>query len=157
MHIAVIVPAFNVAPFISDCILSVLRQTHSEWSLVVVDDGSTDATAVLAGGFRDERIRLIRQDNAGVSAARNTGIATALSRPIVVDAFLFLDGDDWLAPDALAALADTLCRTPRAVAACGRYARVTRQGTEHLSQGRPKVTFSNACLPATCSPMAGTY
>jgi glycosyltransferase involved in cell wall biosynthesis len=138
MHIAVIVPAFNVAPFISDCIISVLHQSHPDWSLFVVDDGSTDASADLARGFHDQRICLIRQDNAGVSAARNTGIAASRSLPNPPDAFLFLDADDWLAPNALAALAHTLCQMPRAVAACGRYARVTRQGTKHLSPLPPE-------------------
>jgi glycosyltransferase involved in cell wall biosynthesis len=140
MHIAVIVPAFNVAPFISDCILSVLRQTHADWFMVVVDDGSSDATGVVASGFCDERIRLVRQDNAGVSAARNTGIATALSLPDPsrpVDAFVFLDADDWLGEDALAELTRALCRRPRAVAACGRYARVTGRGAVHLSPRSP--------------------
>ena len=78
MRIAVIVPAFNVAPYLCDTIRSVLEQTHADWSLTVVDDGSTDATAALAAGFHDPRIGLIRQPNAGVSAARNRGIAASL-------------------------------------------------------------------------------
>ena len=135
MRIAVIIPAFNVAPFLRDALLSVLDQTHTDWSLTVVDDGSTDTTAAVVAGFPDERLRLIQQDNAGVSAARNRGIRHAAR--LTPDAFLFLDGDDWLAPDALALLADTLDDAPWAVAASGRYARVATNGTARLSPSPP--------------------
>src|ERR1700722_10403090 len=110
MHIAIIIPAFNVAAFLREALQSVLCQTHEDWSLIVVDDGSTDATAAVAASFPDTRIRLIRQDNAGVSTARNRGIRQAESG--TPDAFLFLDGDDWLAPTALALLADALHSAP---------------------------------------------
>ena len=133
MHITVIVPAFNVAAFLGDATLSVLDQSHSDWSMVVVDDGSTDDPAGAIARFPDSRIRLIHQTHLGVSAARNAGVAAAG----VTDAFLFLDGDDWLAPNALAALADALDDAPWAVAACGRYARVAPNGAAQLSPQPP--------------------
>jgi glycosyltransferase involved in cell wall biosynthesis len=86
--------------------------------MVVVDDGSTDLTSRVADSFPDARISLIRQKNRGVSAARNRGIAATAS-----DACLFLDADDWLAPEALARLAAALAASPTAVAAVGGYAR----------------------------------
>jgi glycosyltransferase involved in cell wall biosynthesis len=136
VRIAVVIPAFNVALFLAGAIQSVMDQTHTDWSLLVVDDGSSDATAAVAAQFRDPRIRLIRQDHAGVSAARNRGVqASARLRP---DAFLFLDGDDWLAPDAMAQLAEILGRAPRAVAACGRYVRLTERGGRSLSPAPPE-------------------
>nr|WP_294567114.1 glycosyltransferase family A protein [uncultured Rhodopila sp.] len=118
MHISVIIPAYNVAPYLRDAMTSVIRQTHGDWSMVVVDDGSIDSTARVASGFTDRRISLIRQDNAGVSAARNRGVAGSTS-----DACLFLDADDWLAPDALARLAQALAASPASVASAGPYAR----------------------------------
>jgi glycosyltransferase involved in cell wall biosynthesis len=124
VRIAVIIPACNVADFLPYAIESVLAQSHADWWMVVIDDGSTDATAAVAAGFQDSRITLVRQDNAGVSAARNAGVAVALAAGSVPDAVLFLDGDDWLAPDALGTLADTLAEWPEAVAAVGRFARV---------------------------------
>jgi glycosyltransferase involved in cell wall biosynthesis len=152
VHIAVVVPAHNVAEFLPDAIRSVLAQTHAGWSMVVIDDGSTDATASIASAFHNDRIRLIQQPNAGVSAARNTGIEATASSPRLVDvswpgvarppttcgaqpektthpenhpdAILFLDADDWLAPNALACLAAALDSAPQAVAAVGRFARV---------------------------------
>jgi glycosyltransferase involved in cell wall biosynthesis len=86
VHIAIVIPAYNAAEFVPDAIRSVLAQTHTDWSLVVIDDGSTDATSVVASAFCDDRISLIQQQNAGVSAARNAGIATPASSPAVVAA-----------------------------------------------------------------------
>jgi glycosyltransferase involved in cell wall biosynthesis len=135
VRIAVIVPAFNVAPFICNALLSVLGQSHTDWLLVVVDDGSTDATAEIASAFQDSRVHLVRQDNAGASAARNHGIRVA--ERLAPNAFLFLDGDDWLAPNALELLSNTLEAAPSAVAACGRYARVAPDGMSRLSPRPP--------------------
>ena len=145
MRIGVIIPAFNAARWIAAAVASVLAQTHRNWRLVVVDDGSTDGTGEVVGGFGDPRIRLIRQATRGL-AARNAGIAALtgctpsptlpaarervfsacapLSRAAGEGwgggaALLFLDADDWLAPDALSRLAATLEAAPHAVAATG--------------------------------------
>ncbi|HQT77409.1 MAG TPA: glycosyltransferase family 2 protein [Rhodopila sp.] len=134
MHIAVITPAYNVAPYLGTAIRSVVAQTHRDWSMIVVDDGSTDTTADIAAGFTDPRLRLIRQGRAGVSAARNRGV-NAAGR---CDAFLFLDGDDWLAPTAMMELAQTLTDSPWAVAACGRFARVGIDGSIRHSGAPPE-------------------
>jgi glycosyltransferase involved in cell wall biosynthesis len=119
MRVGIVTPAWNVGPWIADAIRSVIAQTHTNWRMVVVDDGSTDATASLAAGFPDDRLTLLRQANAGVSTARNRGLA-ALDAS--ADAVLFLDADDWLAPDALARLVAALYAAPQAVAAAGRCA-----------------------------------
>jgi len=129
LRITVVTPAFNAAPFIADAIRSVLAQTHGDLRLVVVDDGSTDATAAVVTGFADPRLTLIWQCNAGVAAARNRGMAAADG-----EALLFLDADDWLEPTALATLAATLHAAPEAVAAVGPYARVDAEG--RLTQRR---------------------
>jgi glycosyltransferase involved in cell wall biosynthesis len=139
VRIAIIIPAFNVAAFLQQTVRSVLEQTHQDWVLVVIDDGSTDATASVTAGFADDRIRLVRQDNSGASAARNRGIREV--EPLAPEAFLFLDGDDWLAPDALAVLSGTLDAAPWAVAACGRYARMGMDGAFRLSSAP-----SDGCL-----------
>ena len=117
MRIGIVTPAFNVAPYIGDTIRSVLDQTHRDWTMVVVDDGSTDGTASVVQAFSDPRLKLISQTNAGVSAARNCGAAALQD----CDSVLFLDGDDTLAPFALATLAAAL--TPATVAAAGAYER----------------------------------
>ena len=151
MHVGVVIPAFNAACWIGDAVASVLAQTHRDWSLVIVDDGSTDGTFAVAARFADRRIRLVRQANAGVSVARNKGFGelhcaapsspqpppagggggfrlNLLPLPLREgvggrgNATLFLDADDWLAPDALARLAAALDASPDAVAASGAYA-----------------------------------
>jgi Glycosyl transferase family 2 len=118
--IGIVIPARNAAPWLGTALRSLQAQTLPDWRAVVVDDGSTDHTAAVAAGFADPRILLIRQPPAGVSAARNRGIA-ALGAGA---ALLFLDADDWLAPDALARLAAALGTGPGAVGACGPYATV---------------------------------
>ena len=123
MRIAVVTPAHNAAGTIADTIRSVLEQSHGDLRLVVVDDGSSDDTAAIVARFDDLRLTLIRQPNAGVSAARNRGAEAADG-----DALLFLDADDWLAPTALATLASALQAAPDAVAAVGAYARVDAPG-----------------------------
>jgi hypothetical protein len=75
MRIGIVVPAYNAAPWIGGAVASVIAQTHRDWMLVVVDDGSTDGTAGIVEGFADARVRLVRQANSGVSAARNCGVA----------------------------------------------------------------------------------
>jgi glycosyltransferase involved in cell wall biosynthesis len=133
LHIAVIIPAYNVAPYLRDAMVSVLRQSHPDWSMVVVDDGSSDATLAVAQSIPDPRILLIRQANAGVSDARNRGLAASRS-----DACLFLDADDWLAADALARLAAALDTSPDAPATSGAYARVDRAGCVRLAPQPPR-------------------
>jgi glycosyltransferase involved in cell wall biosynthesis len=122
VHIRVITPAYNVAAFIGDAIASVLAQTHEDWSILVIDDGSGDGTADVAGQYRDARITVLRQANAGVSAARNRGLAEPGG-----DGVLFLDADDWLAPEALARLIAAL---GTGAACAGPYCYVTEDGTQ---------------------------
>jgi glycosyltransferase involved in cell wall biosynthesis len=119
VRVSIVTPAFDVAPFVADAIRSARAQSHADFELILVDDGSRDGTARTAetAAEDDPRIRILRQDNAGVSAARNAGIAAATG-----DALLFLDADDWLAPDAIARLVETLQAAPRAVAAYGPWA-----------------------------------
>lgn len=95
-RISVIIPVYNGASYIEDTVNSVLAQTYTDLELIVVDDGSTDGTAELLRPFRGQ-LRLIRQSNQGVSAARNNGLRLALGQFI-----LFLDADDLLKPNKLA-------------------------------------------------------
>ena len=132
MRIGIVMPAWNVAPWIGDAIASVLTQSHRDWTMVVVDDGSTDATAAIVAGCPDARIRLIRQANAGVSAARNRGMVE-----LDADVLLFLDADDWLAADALGRLDNALQAAPQAVAAAGPYTLVYTSGIRTRTRRPP--------------------
>ena len=123
MLVSVVIPCFNVRSYIGAALDSLLRQSHRHWEAIVIDDGSTDGTEVVVEAYHDPRVRLIRQANQGVSAARNRGIEIASGQ-----ALLFLDADDWLAPDALARLAARLQDHP-AVAAYGAFCFVTEDGS----------------------------
>lgn len=92
-------PAYNSEVYIRESIDSVLAQSFSDFELIVVDDGSTDATAAIVESYTDSRIRLIRQPNQGVSVARNTGLEAARGSFIS-----FLDSDDLYYPDFLKTL-----------------------------------------------------
>jgi glycosyltransferase involved in cell wall biosynthesis len=92
---SVIIPAFNAAATLTRAIESVRTQSWPAHEIIVVDDGSSDATADIARQYGDA-VRLIRQQNSGVSVARNAGAAAASG-----DWLAFLDADDWYAPDRL--------------------------------------------------------
>lgn len=89
--VSVVIPAYNAATFLRETVDSVLGQTYPRVECVVVDDGSTDETAEVVSGYGD-RVRYVRQDNQGVSSARNNGI-----RRVSGSLVAFLDSDDiWL-------------------------------------------------------------
>jgi glycosyltransferase involved in cell wall biosynthesis len=104
MSISVVIPAYNTAEHIGRAIDSVLGQSVAANEIIVVDDGSTDGTAKVVAGFGD-KVKYIRQDNAGVSVARNTGIAAATG-----DWIAFLDSDDEWASEKLQAQSEHLRR-----------------------------------------------
>ena len=97
-RVSVVVPAYNAARHIGGAVSSALAQTLDDVEVVVVDDGSTDATAAIAAAH-GERVRVVSQPHAGVAAARNRGIAAAQA-----DLVAFCDADDILLPGHLAAL-----------------------------------------------------
>ena len=107
-RVTVVVPAYNAENYILETLECLRAQTLRDIETLVVDDGSTDGTAGIVSAFceTDPRFRLLRQENAGVSAARNHGLREAAG-----DYILFLDSDDLLSADALRAFADALDAT----------------------------------------------
>jgi CDP-glycerol glycerophosphotransferase len=103
--VSVIVPIYNVEPFLADCLDSLRGQTYRDLQVILVDDGSTDGCVGIAQEFvaADERFTLIRQANAGLSAARNTGIPHATGEYLA-----FVDSDDVLAAHAYETLVQAL-------------------------------------------------
>jgi CDP-glycerol glycerophosphotransferase len=95
--VSVIVPIYNVEPFLRDCLDSLRAQTYTDLQVILVDDGSTDGCAVIAEEFvaADPRFQLIRQANAGLSAARNVAVPVAEGEYLA-----FVDSDDVLAAHA---------------------------------------------------------
>jgi len=116
-----VVPVHDVEEFLEQCVESVLAQTHADLDVVLVDDGSTDRSGELCDALADSdpRVRVVHQPNAGLSAARNTG----LSR-VVGDWVTFLDSDDWWDPEFVSTLLDALGRHPEAGTGVAGFARV---------------------------------
>lgn len=108
-RVSVVIPLYNKARSISATLASVLGQTVADFEVVVVDDGSTDGSADIVSRFRDSRLRLIEQANAGGSAARNRGIAEAHS-----DLIAFIDADDLWFPHFLQTVLALHDRFPQA-------------------------------------------
>ncbi|WP_433722208.1 CDP-glycerol glycerophosphotransferase family protein [Actinoplanes sp. CA-051413] len=103
--VSVIVPIYNVEPFLRDCLDSLRAQTYADLQVLMVDDGSTDGSAAVAAEFAaaDPRFELIRQANAGLSAARNVAVPAARGEYLA-----FVDSDDVLAAHAYELLVQAL-------------------------------------------------
>jgi len=108
---SLIVPIYNAAGYLDTCLESILAQRISDFEVILVNDGSRDASGAICERFaaRDARVRVVHQVNQGVSAARNAGLAAA-GREFV----LFVDADDWLSLRMLEVLADAVQQYPRA-------------------------------------------
>ncbi len=109
MRFSVIIPLYNKAPYVRKAIKSVLGQTFYDFELIVVDDGSTDGSASVVETIKDDRLRLIRQENTGVSLARNNGVATSSALFLC-----FLDADDWWEPTFLEEMDRLIKEYPKA-------------------------------------------
>lgn len=115
--VSIIMPAYNSEDCIARGIASCKRQRYALWELLIIDDGSTDGTLALAESYAqdDDRIRVMHQENAGVSTARNYGIELADGEYIAC-----LDADDWLSDDALEIMVRLQSENPELLIACNR-------------------------------------
>lgn len=95
MMFSVIIPLYNKVDFCSNTIESVISQSYTDWECIIVDDGSTDGSGVIADSFAasNAKINVIHQKNAGVACARNNGVQNSNGEYVV-----FLDADDWWSP-----------------------------------------------------------
>ncbi len=92
-ELSIIIPVYNVAPYINDCLSSIKNQSFKDWECILIDDGSTDFSGLICDSYakKDSRFKVIHQKNAGVSAARNIGIKNATA-PYMT----FIDPDDYI-------------------------------------------------------------
>lgn len=109
MKISIVIPLYQKAAYIGRALESVLAQSHADFELIVVDDGSTDGGAEVVRSCADPRVRLLSQANCGASAARNRGVGEATSELIA-----FLDADDEWEPDFLETVISLYDRYPQA-------------------------------------------
>lgn len=143
---SVVMAAHDSAATIGAAIESVRLQTREDWELIVVDDGSRDGTAEVAGAFSDPRVRVVREpENRGPGAARNRGISLAQA-PVVCT----LDSDDLWLPQYLEAMARALDADPAAAVACtdawvldeatGRVRKTSALASQHPPRPLPHET-----------------
>lgn len=94
--ISVIVPVYNVEQFLDRCMQSILRQTYQNLEIILVDDGSTDASSEMCDSYarQDSRVKVLHKPNGGLSDARNAGLKLASG-----DYIGYVDSDDWIEPD----------------------------------------------------------
>lgn len=106
--ISVVIPVYNSAKYLRECLDSIVSQSFSNWEVVAVDDGSSDESPAILDEYaaKDCRFKIIHKENGGVSAARNDGLAAAIGEYV-----LFVDSDDWMDCDALRMYCDEVCRT----------------------------------------------
>lgn len=144
--VSVVIPAYNAAATIDETLRSVRAQTHRALEIIVVDDGSSDATAAIADSHAaaDPRVRVIRQANAGVAAARNTGWQAAAA-----DLVAFVDADDLWSPDKIARQLDALAHGGERVGLvyCW-YAMIDADGRVMFDRERP--LFEGDVLDRLC-------
>lgn len=129
--ISVIIPVYNVFPYIERCLNSVVEQTYSNLEIILINDGSTDGSGEICDKYAgtDKRIHVIHQDNQGLSAARNAGIDNATG-----DYIFFCDSDDYLAKDALEKLIKKLKTDNDDITACGIMSICDKGGTSFVEE-----------------------
>jgi glycosyltransferase involved in cell wall biosynthesis len=138
--VSVITPVYNGERFIAEAIDSVLTQELQDWELIIVDDGSTDATPQILAQYDDPRIKVIRQENGGEASARNTALDATTGEFVA-----FLDADDLYLPDGLAAMVGFLESHPQfgAVYSDGIICDQDKKPLLRLSEIRPGVIEGN--------------
>ena len=114
--VSVIIPVYNVDHYLEQCVNSILGQSFGDFELILVDDGSTDRSGAICDEYekKDVRVKVIHQQNAGSSAARNTGLKVANGIYI-----LFVDADDWVNPNHIESMVETAERESADVVFCG--------------------------------------
>ena len=123
--VSVIIPVYNVAPYLNETLDSVVSQSYENLEIIIVDDGSNDGSGEICDEYaaRDKRIRLVHQENRGVSAARNVALDLATG-----DYYTFLDSDDAYEPDFVRSLLTALRGNEVEIAVC-KY-------TQHYTTGK---------------------
>ena len=155
--ISVIVPVYNAEPFLAKCIDSLLAQTYPDMEILLIDDGSTDASPTVCDRYAaaDARVRVIHQKNAGVGAARNAGLDAAKGAYIA-----FVDADDYVLPDYLETLQRDMIEQNVDIVCCNFqefYQGKPVNMTNHRVLRSRKITDRNICYADMVSDNKENY
>lgn len=139
--ISVIVPVYKVEPYLEACVDSILASTHKELEIILVDDGSPDNCPAICDEYarRDDRIRVIHQDNQGISGARNAGLRHATG-----DYVAFADSDDSVSPILYEQLVRAIEESGADMAACEHSSTLAAVCTSPEDACKPYMLFSGA-------------
>lgn len=151
--ISVIVPVYNVAAYLSDCLESIVRQTYANLEILLIDDGSQDNSAdlCLEWSRKDARIRFLQKENGGVSSARNVGLEEASGEFVT-----FVDADDWIGEEMLDKLLTRIKEDKSDLAICG-FREVDDGDRESLLRNRNAASNSGNYEVLTAKEYAGNY
>ena len=139
--ISVIVPVYKVEAFLHRCVSSIFNQSFGDFDLILVDDGSPDNCGALCDGYarQDSRVKVIHQENGGLSAARNSGIDWACANS-ESEWLAFVDSDDWVHKDYLKTLYEAAVGNGCRISACGFF----RTENASFPEGTSKVAVMEA-------------
>lgn len=138
--ISVIVPVYNVEPYLEKCLDSIIGQTYKDLEILVIDDGSTDRSGEICDNYaqKDKRIKVFHTENQGLSTARNLGLDHAKGEYIG-----FVDSDDWIEPDMYACLLKNAEQTSADIAECGVFLEYQNK-TEERKKQKAELTGEKA-------------
>ena len=138
--VTIIIPLYNKERFINRAIDSVFAQTYQDFEIVVVDDGSTDSSPEIVKSYKDSRLRLFQQSNAGPGASRNRGVQESSSTYVA-----FLDADDEYSPDFLKSSINNLYKNPECVLSVANHYR------------GPEKTLATTIFPFNIGIVTGSW
>lgn len=138
--ISIVVPVYKVESYLDTCVQSICAQTFTDFELILVDDGSPDNCPAMCDAWaeKDARIRVIHEENQGLSAARNVGIELAKGRYLA-----FVDSDDYIEPDMMAQLLQAIEKNDAQMAVCNL---VYEDEAGNRMQQQPTVSVRNAVV-----------
>ena len=138
IKVSVIVPVYNTAKYLAACLDSILASTHQNLEIICVNDGSTDKSATILKEYakKDSRIKIITQENQGLSAARNTGLKNATGNFIT-----FVDSDDEIKPEMIESLLSVLNKTDADIAACSFEETFPNRKTKSFNKNYSETTY----------------
>ena len=133
--ISVIVPVYNVEEYLPRCVDSLLSQTYEKLEIILVDDGTKDASDKICDAYaaRDPRVKVIHKENGGLSSARNAGIDIASGEYLA-----FVDSDDWIEPDTYAHMLGVALKYGVKLVCAGRYDVKSQTGEKKLGLCPPR-------------------
>lgn len=137
--ISIIIPVYNVAPYLERCLDSIINQTYKKTEIIIVDDGSTDDSPEICDKYalRDTRIKVIHKKNGGLSDARNAGISVACG-----DMIAFVDSDDWVSLNYLQEMYKQMIAYKADIIECG-FVRTAKKVDEDFKSSNNRIKTYN--------------